>query len=193
MAPKKNSRVSIYCRVSTSDQDSGMQLRELREYTKNRGLEVVGEFVDTESGAKDSRPELDRLWTAVRGRKVDAVVVWKFDRFARSTKQLVDALEEMNHIGVDFVSLHEQIDTSSPMGKAMFVIVSAIGEFERSLISDRVKSGIAKSRALGRPHGRPGISEKTVTRIKQLRGDKMSIREIAVATGVSKSAVAKYL
>ena len=142
MAPKKNARVGIYARVSTGEQNPRMQLKELREYARN--LDVVGEFVDKESGAKDRRPELDRLWCLVRGRKVDAVLVWRFDRFARSTKQLVDALEEMNHLGVDFISLHEQIDTSSPMGKAMFTIVSAISEFEREIIRERVPPRASK-------------------------------------------------
>ena len=107
------------------------------------------------------------------------MLAWRFDRFARSTKQLLDGLEEMNHLGVDFVSYHEQIDTSTPMGKAMFTIVAAIAEFERSIISERVKAGIAKARALGKPHGLPGLKEEVVAKIKNLRADKMSIRQIA--------------
>jgi DNA invertase Pin-like site-specific DNA recombinase len=136
---------------------------------------------------------LDRLWTLVRGRKVDAVLVWRFDRFARSTKQLVDALEEMQHLSVDFVSLHEQIDTSSPMGKAMFTIISAIAEFERAIIRERVRSGLAKAKAQGKRLGRPPIAADKVDSIRKLRGEKQSIRGIARATGVSKSAVHKIV
>ncbi len=187
MAPKKNARVGIYARVSTGEQNPRMQLKELREYARN--LDVVGEFVDKESGAKDRRPELDRLWCLVRGRKVDAVLVWRFDRFARSTKQLVDALEEMNHLGVDFISLHEQIDTSSPMGKAMFTIVSAISEFEREIIRERVRAGLARAKAEGKKLGRPGVSKAKVEAIHRLRADRLSIRDIARQVRISKSAV----
>jgi DNA invertase Pin-like site-specific DNA recombinase len=140
-------RVAIYARVSTQDQDPQMQLRELRAYAKLRSFTVAYEFIDHVSGATSERPELSKLWQAARARKIDTVLVWKFDRFARSTKQLIDALEEFRHLGVDFISITEQIDTSSPMGKAMFTVISAIAEFERSLISERVRSGIAKARA----------------------------------------------
>ncbi|MDP6780051.1 MAG: recombinase family protein [Candidatus Latescibacteria bacterium] len=191
MPPKKR-RAAIYARVSTTDQDPRMQLRELRSYVKRRGFDLVDEYVDKESGANGDREALNRLWRVVRAGKVDIVLVWKFDRFARSTKQLVDALEEFHHLGVDFVSLTEQIDTSSPMGKAMFTIISAIAEFERSLISERVKAGIAKARAQGRPHGRPRVGQDTVRQIRTLRGKGMSLRAIAKRLSVSKSTVDNY-
>ncbi len=146
----KNKRVAIYARVSTLDQKPQMQLRELRAYAKQLRLNLAYEFVDYASGAKDQSPELDQLWRHVRARKVDIVLVWKFDRFARSTKQLVIALEEFNHLGVDFISLTEQIDTSAPMGKALFTIISALAELERSDISDRVRSGLANAKAQGK-------------------------------------------
>jgi DNA invertase Pin-like site-specific DNA recombinase len=91
-----------------------MQLRELRAYAKHRTFTIVHEFIDHVSGAMSERPELSKLWQAARARKIDTVLVWKFDRFARSTKQLIDALEEFRHLGVDFISITEQIDTSSP-------------------------------------------------------------------------------
>jgi DNA invertase Pin-like site-specific DNA recombinase len=155
-------RIAIYARVSTLDQDPQMQLRELRAYAKHRTFTIVHEFIDHVSGATSERPELSKLWQAARARKIDTVLVWKFDRFARSTKQLIDALEEFRHLGVDFISITEQIDTSSPMGKAMFTVISAIAEFERSLISERVRSGIAKARAQGKQHGRPKTSAATI-------------------------------
>ncbi|HCR17038.1 MAG TPA: resolvase [Candidatus Latescibacteria bacterium] len=193
MAPRTNARVAIYARVSTTGQDAGMQLRELREYAHQRGLEVVDELVDTESGSKDRRPELDRLWTLVRSRKVDTILVYRFDRFARSTKQLVDALEEFNHLGVDFISLHEQIDTSSPMGKAMFTIIGAMAEFEREIIRERVRSGLAKAKAQGKKLGRPRVPDKTISRIRTLRRDKgMSLGAIAKELKVPRGTVQKY-
>ena len=192
MSQHKNNRTAIYARVSTLDQDPGLQLRELRSYAQSRGLNVAHEFIDKVSGTKDERPELNRLWQAVKARKVDIVLVWKFERFARSTKQLIDALEEFRHFGIDFISLTEQIDTSSPMGKAMFTIISAIAEFERSLISERVRAGIAKSRAQGKPHGRAPIDQETVKKIRELRAQNLSIREIARQLGVGKGTVTNY-
>jgi DNA invertase Pin-like site-specific DNA recombinase len=108
-------RVAIYARVSTQDQDPQMQLRELRSYVKHRAFTIAHEFIDHVSGTTSERPELSRLWHTARARKIDTVLVWKFDRFARSTKQLIDALEEFRHLGVDFISITEQIDTGSPM------------------------------------------------------------------------------
>jgi len=115
------------------------------------------------SGATSERPELTPLWQVARSRNIDTVLVWKFDRFARSTKQLLDALEEFRHLGVAFISITEQIDTSSPLGQAMFPVISAIAEFERSLISERVRSGIPKARAQGKQHGRPKTGAKRLS------------------------------
>jgi DNA invertase Pin-like site-specific DNA recombinase len=169
-----------------------MQLRELRAYAKLRAFTIANEFIDHVSGATSERPELSKLWQAARARKIDTVLVWKFDRFARSTKQLIDALEEFPHLGVDFISITEQIDTSSPMGKAMFTVISAIAEFERSLISERVRSGIAKARAQGKQHGRPKTSAATIKEIKRLRRQGKSLHHIAKQLGVSHQTVANY-
>ena len=189
----KNKRVAIYARVSTLDQKPQMQLRELRAYAKQRRLNLLYEFVAHASGAKDQRPELDQLWRHVRSRKVDIVLVWKFDRFARSTKQLVIALEEFNHLGVDFISLTEQIDTSAPMGKALFTIISALAELERSDISDRVRSGLANAKAQGKRLGQRPLDEKTVKEIRRLRHqEKKSLRQIAKQLGVARQTVANY-
>jgi DNA invertase Pin-like site-specific DNA recombinase len=185
-------RTAIYVRVSTLDQDPEMQLRELRAYAKHRGLPMTQEFIDYVTGATAERRQLDRLWQAVRARKVDAVLVWKFDRFARSTKQLIDALEEFRHLGVDFISITERIDTSSPIGKAMFTVISAIAEFERSLISERVRAGIAKARAHGKPHGRPKTDEQTIQEIRRRRRQGESLNTIARHLGVSHQTVANY-
>ena len=185
-------RVAIYARVSTQDQDPQMQLRELRAYAKLRTFIIAHEFIDHLSGTTSVRPELSKLWQTARARKIDTVLVWKFDRFARSTKQLIDALEEFRHLGVDFISITEQIDTGSPMGKAMFTVISAIAEFERSLISERVRSGLAKARAQGKILGRPKVSAETIKEIKRLRKQGKSLTQTAKQLGVSYQTVANY-
>jgi DNA invertase Pin-like site-specific DNA recombinase len=185
-------RIAIYARVSTQDQDPQMQLRELRAYAKSRAFIVAHEFIDHLSGTTSVRPELSKLWQTARARKIDTVLVWKFDRFARSTKQLIDALEEFRHLGVDFISITEQIDTGSPMGKAMFTVISAIAEFECSLISERVRSGLAKARAQGKILGRPKVNAETIKEIKRLRKQGLSLTQTAKQLGVSYQTVANY-
>jgi DNA invertase Pin-like site-specific DNA recombinase len=120
-------RAAIYARVSTKDQSCELQLRDLRAFCAARKFAVIREYIDVgESGAKESRPELNALMADARKRKLDAVIVWRFDRFARSTKHLLLALEEFRSLGIQFVSYQENIDTSSPLGQALFTIVSAI-------------------------------------------------------------------
>src|ERR1700730_14106605 len=138
-------KVALYARVSTSNhrQDPEMQLRELRDYCQRRGFEIAGEYIDSGiCGSHESRPALDRLMLACRKRLVDAVVVYRYDRFARSLRSLVNALEEFRVLGIEFVSLHENVDTSTPNGRLVFGIFASIAEFERELIRDRVRSGI---------------------------------------------------
>jgi DNA invertase Pin-like site-specific DNA recombinase len=185
-------RVILYTRVSTQDQDPDVQLHRLREYSGHRGFRIVAELEDRVSGSKEKRPSLDELWRLVRGRKADVVLVWRFDRFARSTRQLVNALEEMEALGVDFISHSENIDTTTPAGKALFVMVSAFAEFERSLISERVKAGLAKARANGKRFGRPVVPQRMVTKIQDLRGKGLSLGVISKQLSVPRSTVAKY-
>src|SRR3984957_20447454 len=153
-------KAAIYARVSTHNgQNPEMQLDELRAYCKKRGWDVAGEFVDKGiSGDKEHRPALDRLLSLCRKRSMDAVVVYRYDRFARSLRQLVNALEEFRALRIDFVSLHEGVDTSTPNGRLVFGIFASIAEFERELIRDRVRSGIAMARSKGKTLGRPRIS-----------------------------------
>src|ERR1700745_1085965 len=155
-----NMRAAIYARVSTNNgQDPHMQIRELREYCKRRGWDIEGEYVDAGvAGAKEHRPQLDVLLAVCRKRVVDAVVVYRYDRFARSLRQLVNALDEFRALGIDFVSLHEGIDTSTPNGRLIFGIFASIAEFERELIRDRVRSGLASAKAKGKHLGRPRVS-----------------------------------
>src|SRR5258706_16316692 len=152
-------RAALYARVSTSDkgQDPEVQLRELREYCQRRGFTITGEYVDIGvSGSKDSRPQLNRLLAAAHRRQCDAVLVWKLDRFGRSLKHLVNALAEFESLGVAFISLKESLDLTTPAGRLMFGVIAAMAEFERDLIRERVKAGIAYRRSKGLPCGPQG-------------------------------------
>ena len=180
-------RAAIYARVSTSNhgQDPGMQTHELREYCQRRGLEIVGEYVDAGiSGAKERRPQLDRLMTDCRRRLFDTVLVYRYDRFARSLRHLVNALEEFRALGIEFISLHEGVDTSTPNGRLIFGIFASIAEFERELIRDRVKSGIAAARSKGKRLGRPRVVVDDA-QIALLRASGASWPSIARQLGVS--------
>jgi DNA invertase Pin-like site-specific DNA recombinase len=188
-------RAAIYARVSTSNngQDPRVQTREIREYCERRGWQIAGEYVDAGiSGAKDSRPELNKLMADAHRRRFDAVVVWKFDRFARSVSHLLRALENFNALGVGFVSLSEQIDTSTPTGKMVFTVLGAVAELERSLIAERVRAGLRNAKAKGTRLGRPRISVDA-SRVARLRAEGRTVREIAVTLGVSRSLVHKTL
>ena len=148
-------RIAIYARVSTKDQSCELQLPDLRSYCAARRFEAVREYVDVgQSGAKESRPELNKLMDDARKRQFDAIVVWRFDRFARSTKQPLRALEEFSFLGIQFMSYQENIDTSSPLGQAFFTIVSGVAQLERDLIRERVSAGIRNARANGKRLGR---------------------------------------
>ena len=188
-------RVALYARVSTKNngQNPETQLVALREYATNRGLEIADEYIDLGvSGSRDRRPELDRLMKAARARKIDAVVVARFDRFARSTKHLVTALEEFQALGVDFISLGESIDTSTPVGKMIFTVLGAVAELERSLIKERVAMGLERARKEGKPHGRPRrIFDRN--KAQQMRDEGRSLREIGQILNVNKGTVAAAL
>lgn len=182
----------LYARVSTSDkgQDPAMQIREMQQFATRRGWEHTS-FVDAGfSGSKVSRPELDLMMAQCRKRKCDVVVVYRFDRFARSVKHLVDALTEFNDLGIQFVSLHENVDTTTAQGKLLFTIFAAIAEFERELTRERVHSGLANARAkgiaLGRPKSEAWILGKT-QRICDLRAAGASWERVARTLGVSVS------
>jgi DNA invertase Pin-like site-specific DNA recombinase len=181
-----NMRAAIYARVSTNNgQDPTVQTGELTEYCERRGWEIAGEYVDVGvSGSKESRPRLDALLAACQKRQVDAVIVYRYDRFARSLRQLVNALEEFRSLGIEFISLHEGVDTSTPNGPLVFGIFASIAEFERELIRDRVKSGIAAARSKGKTLGRPRVAVDAA-RIATLRASGLSWPKIAAKLGLS--------
>jgi DNA invertase Pin-like site-specific DNA recombinase len=183
-------RVGLYARVSTTNgQSPEMQLGELREYAFRRRWKIFGEYIDLGiSGSKESRPELNRLMSDAHQRKIDAVVVWKVDRFGRSLRHLVNALADLDSYGVAFVSLRDNLDLSTPSGRLMFQVVGAMAEFERSLIQERVRAGLRNAKLKGKILGRPRriVSSDEMTR---LRAQGASFREIAKAVGASPGTV----
>jgi DNA invertase Pin-like site-specific DNA recombinase len=186
-------RVGIYARVSTDQQSTDMQLRDLRTFCLQRGFEVWKEYPDQGiSGSKDHRPALNELMEDARKRKFDTVLVWRFDRFARSTKHLITALEEFRHLGIDFISYQENIDTSSPLGKAIFTIVSAIAELERNIIVDRVKAGIRRAKESGKTLGRPRL-DLNIRELSKMKNEGLSLRQIADRVNVSAATVCNCL
>jgi DNA invertase Pin-like site-specific DNA recombinase len=183
---------ALYARVSTLEQNCGLQLAELRRYASQR-FDRVLEFVDIGvSGTQRRRPQLDMLMQGARRRQCDAVVVWKFDRFGRSLKHLLDSLEEFGALGIDFISLTEGIDTTTPTGQLLFGIFGAVAQFERDLIVERVRAGIAHARSLGKQIGRPRV-QVDVGPILRLRGDKLSLREIGRKLDIPVSRVRRAL
>ena len=178
----------IYARVSTADQNCDMQLRDLRQYCQRRGWRAL-EYIDIGvSGAKVSRKQLDRFMDDARRRNLDVVVCWRFDRFARSTKHLLDALEEFKSLGVAFVSEQEAIDTTTPMGKMVFTVISALAEFERAVLIDRVRAGIGTAKSKGKTLGRPKRVFRRDVAI-QMRAAGTSWRTIAKALNVPVSTI----
>ena len=175
-------KAAIYMRVSTAEQKLDLQKDGLSAYARRASLHIAHEYQDVAySGRKEGRPGLERLMKAARNHEFDVVLVWKFDRFARSVAHLVGALEEFNHLGIRFISVQDQIDTNSPMGKAMFTIIGAMAELESDLISERVKAGMAAAKARGKHVGRPGIDSQ-LTR---------QIQDVARETTFSANAIAK--
>lgn len=192
----KKKLLAIYARVSSNGQNPDMQLRDLRQYAKQRKFKVFKEYVDVGiSGTQDKRPQLDQLMEEARKRKFDSVLVWRFDRFARSTKHLVDALHEFKDLGVDFLSYQENIDTSSAMGEAIFTIISAIATLERDILAERVQGGLRRARAEGKVLGRPQveIGPRKLKKAARMRREGRSYQDIAAALSVPKTTLYRAL
>jgi len=176
-----------------SDSSTDSQLLDLRRYVRERGWDIFREFVDEGiSGTKDSRPALNELMNDAKKRRFDVVLVWRFDRFARSTKHLILALEEFKNLGIDFVSYQENIDTSSPLGSAIFTIISAVAQLERDIIAERVKAGLRRAKENGKQLGRPQ-SDVDRKQVRLLRSQGFSHRAIAAQLGISHSTVGQIL
>jgi len=184
--------VALYARVSTIDQKCDSQLADLRRYASQR-FDVIREYIDIGiSGAQRHRPSLDALMADARKKRFDVVLVWKFDRFARSLKHLIDSLEDFAALGIDFVSFTEGVDTTTPSGRLLFHMVGAVAQFERDLIAERVRAGIAHARASGKRIGRPR-AEIDVDQVRTLRNQNFSLRKIAKLLHVPVSRVRRAL
>jgi DNA invertase Pin-like site-specific DNA recombinase len=185
-------QVAIYTRVSTDEQKTDLQLMDLREYVARRGYQVFRIYEDVISGAAADRPALARLMDDARKRRFDIVLVWKFDRFARSLKMLVDSLALFQDLGIDFISYKENIDTTTSMGRLIFHINSAYAEFERDIIRDRVKAGVRAKREKTGKWGRSVLDPAIQRQIKELIAAGISIRKAAKELGISTRTVRKY-
>ena len=189
--PPAGRRAALYARVSTDDrgQDPETQLRQLREFADRRGFAVAGEFVDVASGTRTDRPQYRKLMEAARRREVDVVLVWRYDRFARSTQALVNALMEFRALGVDFISHQEHVDTTTPQGELVFGLMASLAQFESALIGERVRAGMARARAQGKRISRPPIPAATRRRIEELARQGRSIngihRELGIGYGTA--------
>ena len=186
-------RVGIYARVSTQDQQTlPLQLEKMKEYIEHRGWTLTAEVQEVGSGAK-TRPKREELVGMAKRREIDAILVWKIDRFGRSLADLVMTLNELREIGVVFVSITESLDFSTPSGRAMAGMLSTFAEFERDIIRERVKAGIANAREKGKAHGRPKTASLKKDEIKKLRQEGMNNSQIARKLKISRGSVIAIL
>jgi DNA invertase Pin-like site-specific DNA recombinase len=186
-------RAALYCRVSTIDQHPETQLGELRQFAANKGFTIVGEYTDLGyCGARARRPELDRMMDDARRHKFDVVLVWACDRMARSTKHLLQTIDELNGMGIQFLSQREAIDTEGPLGRAIIVIVSAMAELERCIIIERVKAGMRRARLEGRQIGRSRLDVNREQVIEDRRSG-MSLTQVAKKHGISRASVCRLM
>lgn len=188
-------RVAIYARVSTFEkgQDPETQLIQLREYAERRNFIIIGEFIDHASGTTENREQYKAMLDMVRKRQIDVVLVWRYDRFARSTQALINALNEFNTLGVDFISYQENIDTTSMQGELIFTIMASFAQFESRLISERVKAGMARAKAQGKRISRPTLSTSMQEQIKTLHDQNRSINYIHKELGISYGSAWNYV
>jgi DNA invertase Pin-like site-specific DNA recombinase len=185
-------RAVLYLRVSTFDQHPETQLYDLRGMAAQRGVEIVEEYSDTISGSKPKRPGLDRLMADARRGKFDVVMVWAFDRIARSVRHFLEVLDELTHLNLEFVSFRENVDTGGPLGRAMIVIIGAIAELERNLIIERVRAGMRRAKLEGRRIGRPPLEINRVA-LLQDRARGRSFSELAKLHQISRASVIRCL
>ena len=187
-------RVALYARVSTLDkgQDPETQLVQLRQYAQARNFEVVTEFIDYASGTSEDRTQYKLMMAAAKKRKIDVVLVWRYDRFARSTQALVNALKEFQSLGIDFISYQENIDTTTPTGELIFHVMASLAQFESSLISQRVKAGMARAKAQGKHIARPPISKQMQEKIIELQREGVSMNKISKTLGIAYGTVYNY-
>ena len=188
-----NKRAALYGRVSTFDQTTANQLLDLRQMARQRGLEIIEEYVDHGiSGTRTRRPGLDQMMTDARRGQFDILLVWACDRMARSTKHFLEVLDELNRLNIEFVSFRENLDTGGPLGRAVVVIISAIAELERSLIVERVRAGLSRAKLEGRRIGRAPLQIDDAALLRD-RERGMTLNQLAKAHGISKASVCRRL
>ena len=185
-------RAALYLRVSTLDQHPESQLHDLRSLAAQRGFEIVQEYTDKISGVKARRPGLDQLMSDARRGKCDVVLVWAFDRLARSVKHLLEVLDELNHLQIEFISFRENVDSGGPLGRAIVVIIGAIAELERNLIIERVRAGMRRAKLEGQRIGRPRL-EIDRQALRRDRAQGHSLSELAKLHRISKASVIRFL
>ncbi|MDZ7909016.1 MAG: recombinase family protein [Gemmobacter sp.] len=182
-------RAAIYARVSTGEQTPENQLIRLRELAARAGYEVVGEYVETVSGASQSRPELDRMMRDAARRRFDVLLAWDVSRLGRSLTQLVGLFEALRALGVDLILEQQGVDTSTPAGRALLGMAAVFAEFERAMIVERTKAGMERARARGAQIGRAPVGDGTVAAIRSLRASGLSMdriaRDLKIGKGVS--------
>jgi len=187
-------RAGIYVRVSTSDkQNPEIQLKTLSDYACNRGLQIIGEFIDRAKGSLESRPGLDGLMDIARKRALDVILVFRFDRFGRSIKHLINVLDEFQRLEIDFVSYQENIDTRSPAGRVLYALISAFASFEREILAERVRHALSHAKSQGVRLGRPPASSEICEKIVSLRRQSYTMSKISRTLQVSKGLVHKTL
>lgn len=187
-------KVALYARVSTIDQQTiPMQLEAMRDYSEKRNWEVVKEVQEIASGANNDRPKREEILKLAKRRKIDAIVVWKLDRWGRSLPDLVTTITEFTALGVGFISITESMDLSTPVGKALAGMLAVFCEFERDILRERIKAGIQQARKNGKPHGRPQSAMKKADEVKILFEKKLNKSQIAKKLGISRTSVRRIL
>ena len=190
----KNKTVSIYARVSTGQQKADMQIRELRNFVKRSGWKLFKEYIDEGYSGKDTRrPEYTRMMEDARRRRFNVLLVWKLDRLSRSTKDLLNTVEELEALGVDFISYENQIDTTTPSGKLFFTIIAAFAQFEREIIRERVIAGLENAKSKGKVLGRPRLENPIIEKARELRKKGTSYRQIGRELHLDESTIRKRL
>lgn len=194
MTKHPSKTVAIYARVSTDKQKVDMQLNELRQFAVRSGWAVHREYIDQSfTGASTNRPAFLEMMEEARKRKFNLLVVWKLDRLSRSLKDLINTLDELGSLGIDFVSYDNNLDTSTPTGKLVFQIVGAVAEFEKDIIKERVIAGLANARRKGKRLGRPPVAEELYNKAKELRREGLSFRKIGRELGIDEGTIRKRM